>query len=71
MIPFLVTFCFALRKSSLGLICGIIVHLVILLGKFMMPIDKQKSKRNIIYLEGILMYPSGDVSKSEVKPEVI
>ena len=57
-----VTFVFALRKSSTGLILGIITHLVILLGKFMMPVNRPQSKKNVIYLEGMCMYPSGDVS---------
>ena len=62
MVPFVVTFVFALRKSSLGLILGIITHLVILLGKFMMPVNRPESKKSVIYLEGMCMYPSGDVS---------
>ena len=62
MVPFVVTFVFALRKSSLGLILGIVTHLVILLGKFMMPVNRPESKKNVIYLEGMCMYPSGDVS---------
>ena len=61
MIPFLACFIFCLRKSSTGLIVGIIVHLVILLGKFMFPVDRTLSKGNRIILQGQLMYPSGDV----------
>jgi len=60
MVPFVVTFVFSLRKSSTGLILGIITHLVILLGKFMMPVNRPQSKKNVIYLEGMCMYPSGD-----------
>ena len=64
MVPFVVTFVFALRKSSTGLILGIITHLVILLGKFMMPVNRPQSKKNVVYLEGMCMYPSGDVSEA-------
>lgn len=60
MIPFVACFIFCLRKSSTGLIVGIIVHLVILLGKFMFPVDRTLSKGNRIILQGQLMYPSGD-----------
>ena len=62
MIPFLVTFAFGLRKPSLGLIVGCAVHLLMLLGGFLFPVDRQKSKENIIYLQGELLFPSSDVS---------
>ena len=62
MVPFLVTFAFGLRKPSLGLIVGCVVHLLMLLGGFLFPVDTQKSKGNVIYLQGELLFPSSDVS---------
>ena len=62
MIPFLVTFAFGLRKPSLGLIVGCVVHLFMLLGGFLLPVDAQKSKENVIYLQGKLLFPASDVS---------
>ena len=63
LIPFFFTFFFTLRSSSTGLIVGIFCHLIIALGKFIMPIDRPKSHENTIHLEGSIMFPSGDVSK--------
>ena len=62
MVPFLVTFAFGLRKPSLGLIVGCVVHLLMLLGGFLFPVDTQKSKGNVIYLQAELLFPSSDVS---------
>ena len=59
-IPFIITFAFALRKSSLGLILGIISHLVLLLAKFTKPIQLSNIG-NTLVLEGRVMFPSGDV----------
>ena len=61
-IPFLVTFLLALRKSSWGLIFGLLVHLIMLLGRYLFPVHRDDSKGNIIYLQGELMFPSSDVS---------
>jgi len=58
--PDKVTFGFALRKSSLGLILGIFTHLILLLARFTKPLNK-KDKR-IMKLEGRIMFPSADVS---------
>ena len=63
LIPFFFTFFFTLRSSSTGLIVGIFCHLIIALGKFIMPIDRPSSHENTIYLEGSIMFPSGDVSE--------
>ena len=63
LIPFFFTFFFTLRSSSTGLIVGIFCHLIIALGKFIMPIDRPSSHENTIHLEGSIMFPSGDVSK--------
>ena len=38
LIPFFVTFIVTLRSSSAGLLIGIFTHLIIALGKFIMPI---------------------------------
>ena len=54
--------CLGLRKPSLGLIVGCAVHLLMLLGKYLFPVDRQNSKGNIIYLQGELLFPSSDVS---------
>ena len=62
LIPFFFTFIFTLRSSSTGLVVGIFCHLIMALGKFIMPIDRSKSHENTIHLEGSIMYPSGDVS---------
>ena len=62
LIPFFFTFIFTLRSSSTGLVVGIFCHLIMALGKFIMPIDRSKSHENTIYLEGAIMFPSGDVS---------
>ena len=62
LIPFFFTFFFTLRSSSTGLIVGIFCHLIIALGKFIMPIDRPSSHENTIHLEGSIMFPSGDVS---------
>ena len=61
-IPFFVTFLLALRKSSWGLIFGLLVHLIILLGRYLFPVHREDSKGNVIYLQGELMFPSSDVS---------
>ena len=90
LIPFFVTFIVTLRSSSAGLLIGIFTHLIIALGKFIMPIgmdfllflyqfpdqkfgilnserlssheDRENSHDDVIYLEGAIMFPSGDVS---------
>ena len=90
LIPFIVTFIVTLRSSSAGLLIGIFTHLIIALGKFIMPIgkdfyyfyvifrcqklrilnserlssheDRENSHEDVIYLEGAVMFPSGDVS---------
>lgn len=62
-IPFFVTFVFALRKSSTGLILGIVTHLVLLLASFKQTVDKKKSNETLLKLEGRLTFPSGDVSE--------
>lgn len=59
--PFLVTFIFALRKSSTGLILGIISHLLLLLGSFKKTIDKNASTADTLTLKGRLTFPAGDV----------
>ena len=61
LIPFFFTFIFTLRSSSTGLVVGIFCHLIMALGKFIMPIDRSKSHENTIHLEGSIMFPSGDV----------
>ena len=62
LIPFFFTFFFTLRSSSTGLIVGIFCHLIMALGKFIMPVDRPNSHENTIHLEGSIMFPSGDVS---------
>ena len=66
LIPFFFTFFFTLRSSSTGLIVGIFCHLIIALGKFIMPIDRPSSHENTIHLEGSIMFPSGDVSTPSI-----
>ena len=60
-IPFFVTFLFALRKSSTGLILGIVTHLILLLASFKQTIDKKNSSSTVLKLEGRLTFPTGDV----------
>ena len=64
MIPFVVTFIFTLRKSSTGLIAGIFTHLIMCLGQYLLPINRPKSKGKTIYLDGVCMFPCGDVSSN-------
>ena len=59
-IPFFITFIFALRKSSLGLILGILSHLILLLSKSTRPFQSTTNKYKLV-LEGRVMFPSGDV----------
>ena len=61
----MVTFLLALRKSSWGLIFGLLTHLIILLGRYLFPVQRESSKGNVIYLQGELMFPSSDVSCHE------
>ena len=60
--PDKVTFGFALRKSSLGLILGIFTHLVLLLARFTKPLNKEDKR--VMKLEGRIMFPSADVSRT-------
>jgi len=65
--PFLVTFGFGLRKPSLGLIVGCAFHLIMLLGRYLFPVHRQKSKANIIYLQGELLFPSSDSLSQKIQ----
>ena len=60
--PDKVTFGFALRKSSLGLILGIFTHLILLLARFTKPLNKEDKR--VMKLEGRIMFPSADVSRT-------
>ena len=71
LIPFFVTFIVTLRSSSAGLLIGIFTHLIIALGKFIMPIDRPNSHGDVIYLEGAIMFPSGDVSETSCGPQLV
>jgi len=65
MIPFAVTFLFALYETSFGIILGILTHMCMLLGQHMDPIrGKVYEKTAQLNLNGKILYPAADVRKS-------
>ena len=65
-IPFGLTFLVCLYSSSLGIVVGIGVHGLMLLGRYLSPVDKVESKKeeNCLILAGPLLYPSSEVNPS-------
>ena len=62
-IPLLATFLTCLYSTSSGIIVGIVVHVLMLLGEYLHPVNKLESgkDKSTLVLTGALVYPSTEV----------